>query len=89
LGQVFICRQGTDVLNLEMFSEGGSALQWLTDHPGAQDNCGVIVQYSEYDNYLDSIASIDAGVLVEIGAGTGYGRVIGAATIEPDAVLPP
>jgi hypothetical protein len=91
LGQVFLCREvgGTDILNVEMFSEGASALLWLTQHPGAQDDCNVIVQFSEYDNYLDAIASLDAGVLVKIGAETAYGRVIGASVIEPDFVLPP
>jgi hypothetical protein len=91
LGQAFLCRDpgGADVLNMEMFSIAGNALVWLSQHPGAQDMCNLIVQYSPYDNDVDYIANLDAGVLLRIGSGSGEGRVIGVAAIEPSMVTYP
>ena len=56
---------------------------WLTQHPGLQDTCNVIVQYSEYDNYLDYIASLSAGVALGISQGAGYGRIVDAWVFDP------
>jgi hypothetical protein len=96
LGEVFLCQDlgtygtssgdfiGTqDLLGVHMYDTGGEVLEWLTQHPGLQDTCNVIVQYSEYNNYLDYIASLSAGVAVGISQGAGYGRVTAVWAFDP------
>jgi hypothetical protein len=96
LGEAFLCQDlgtygsasgdfiGTqDLLGVHMYDSGGQVLVWLTDHPGLQDTCNVIVQYSEYDNYLNYIASLSAGVAVGISQGSGYGRIVSITIFDP------
>jgi hypothetical protein len=95
LGEVFLCQDlggnggtvdfiGTqDLLGVHMYDTGGQVLEWLTQHPGLQDSCNVIVQYSEYNNYLNYIASLTAGVAVGIAQGAGYGRVDAVWVFDP------
>ncbi len=96
LGEVFLCQDngavggtagdsfGTqDLLGVHMYDSGGAVLEWLTAHPGTQDSCNMIVQYSQYDNYLDVIASISAGVVVYIAQGSGYGRITDVQLFDP------
>jgi hypothetical protein len=102
LGEVFLCQDngtaggtagdilGTqDLLGVHMYDTGGQVLQWLTDHPGAQDICNIIVQYSQYDNYLDFIASLTAGVVVGISQGAGYGRITDVQIFDPSLAAVP
>jgi hypothetical protein len=96
LGEVFLCQDlgtygsasgdfvGTqDLLGVHMYDTGGQVLEWLAGHPGLQDTCNVVVQYSEYDNYLDYIASLSAGVAVSISQGAGYGRITDVWVFDP------
>jgi hypothetical protein len=90
LGEVFLCQDvgGTaqatqDLLGVHMYDTGGAILDWLVAHPGVQDTCNVVVQYSQYDNFLDVIASLSAGVVVYINQGSGYGRVVGVQVFDP------
>jgi hypothetical protein len=91
LGEVFLCQDtgsvaakgSQDLLGVHMYDTGGRVLDWLAAHPGTQDSCNIIVQYSQYDNYLDVIASLSAGVVVYINQGSGYGRVVGVQVFDP------
>jgi hypothetical protein len=96
LGEVFLCQDlgtsgtasgdflGTqDLLGVHMYDTGGEVLVWLTNHPGVQNACGVVVQYSEYNNYLNYIASLSAGVAVGITQGAGYGRISNVWIFDP------
>jgi hypothetical protein len=91
LGQVFLCNEGPDVLSIEMFTTGGSVLEWLSSHPGIQDTANVAVQFSELDNQLEAIAALTTGVIlrVGVGVGTGFGRVIGVSLVEPSLATGP
>jgi hypothetical protein len=96
LGEVFLCQDngsigtasgdfiGTqDLLGVHMYDTGGEVLQWLTQHPGLQNSCGIIVQYSEYNNYLNYIASLTGGITVGISQGSGYGRITSVIAFDP------
>jgi len=91
LGEVFLCQDiggfptpGTgDLLGAHMYDSAGAILQWITDHPGSEDSCNIIVRYSVYDNYVDVITSLTAGVQIDINQGGGYGRVVGATVFDP------
>jgi hypothetical protein len=102
LGEVFLCQDngtaggssgdilGTqDLLGVHMYDSGGQVLQWLTQHPGAQDSCNIIVQYSQYDNYLDYISSYSGGVVVGISQGAGYGRITSVQIFDPSLAAIP
>jgi hypothetical protein len=72
LGEVFLCQDigsfptpGTgDLLGAHMYDSAASVLSWITNHPGTEDSCNIIVRYSIYDNYIDFITSLSAGVQV-------------------------
>jgi hypothetical protein len=86
LGEVFLCQDTADtndLLGVKMYDAGGAILDWLTAHPGTQDSCNIIVQYSPYGNFLDVVASISTGVTVYINQGSGYGRVVGVQAFDP------
>ncbi len=96
LGEVFLCQDngtsggtagdfiGTqDLLGVHMYDSGGNVLTWLTNHPGAQDTCNIVVQYSQYNNFLDYIASLTGGVVVGISQGSGYGRIDSVVVFDP------
>jgi hypothetical protein len=96
LGELFLCQDlgtygtgegdfiGTqDLLGVHMYDSGGQVLVWLAQHPGLQDTCNVIIQYSEYNNYLNYIASLSAGVALGISQGSGYGRIVDAWVFDP------
>jgi hypothetical protein len=96
LGEVFLCQDlgtngtssgdfiGTqDLLGVHMYDTAGQVLLWLTQHPGLQDSCNVIVQYSEYNNYLNFVNSLSAGVSLGISQGAGYGRIVDIVVYDP------
>jgi hypothetical protein len=91
LGEVFLCQDigsfpvpGTgDLLGARMYDPASNILDWITNHPGSEDSCNIIVRYSVYNNYVDYITSLSAGVQVDINQGGGYGRVVGATIFDP------
>jgi hypothetical protein len=91
LGEAFLCQDvgafptpGTgDLLGAHMYDSAASILEWITAHPGSEDTCQIIVRYSIFDNYVDYITSLSAGVQVDINQGNGYGRVVGAIAFDP------
>jgi hypothetical protein len=91
LGEAFLCQDvgqlttpGTgDLLGAHMYDSAASILSWITNHPGSEDNCNIVVRYSIYNNYVDAITSMSAGVQLDINTGGGYGRVVGVIAFDP------
>jgi hypothetical protein len=103
LGDVFLCydhigadeRAGTgrpgDILSAHLYTSVTSILDWMAAHPTAQDNCGIIVRYSPYNNYPDYIQSTNNGIRLGIEQGAGFGRVSDCTVFVPGsgAAAPP
>lgn len=96
LGDVFPCMDPTtgDVLSVAQYSATLKILDWLTAHPGnpfnatagapsAQTACGMIVNYSPFDNYPNSIWSLINGVYMNSNQGEGYGRIVDVTLFNP------
>jgi hypothetical protein len=85
LGEVFVCQDANtgDILGVRMYTTVASILQWLGQHPGAYDNCQMVVRYSPYGNYADYITSLTNGVRLNITQGGGYGRVVDVTLFVP------
>ncbi len=77
LGDVFLCQDPNtgDLLRARMYSPVNNLLEWLEDHPGAYQNCGIIIRYSPFGNFADFITSLQNGVRVSVTQGGGGGRV--------------
>ncbi|HEX8789916.1 MAG TPA: hypothetical protein VF765_03120 [Polyangiaceae bacterium] len=97
LGDVFPCMDPTsgDVLAVDQYDPTLNVLEWLTDHPGdpfnasagqpsAQTSCGMIVSYSPFDNYPDSIWSLSNGVFLNSNHGQGFGRIVDVMLFNPN-----
>ncbi len=90
LGDVFVCSapnpvipSSQDLLAVRMYTPVATILNWLAQHPGSYQNCGIIVTYSPYDNYADYITSIANGVRLNITQGGGFGRVVDVTLFVP------
>jgi hypothetical protein len=85
LGRVFLCRDPAtgDLLTTRMYDSAEFIVEWLKNHPGAQDACKIIVRYSPYNNYPDIVTSLVNGVKVGVNQGGGYGRVVDATLYLP------
>jgi hypothetical protein len=96
LGDVFPCMDPStgDVLAVDQYDSTLNVLQWLTDHPGdpfnatagapsAQAACGMIVSYSPFDNYPDSIWALTNGVWMNSNHGQGFGRIVDVTLFNP------
>jgi hypothetical protein len=96
LGDVFPCMDPStgDVLAVDQYDSTLNVLQWLTEHPGnpfnavagspsAQTSCGMIVSYSAFDNYPDSIWSLTNGVWMNSNHGQGFGRIVDVMLFNP------
>jgi len=83
LGKAFLCSSGGDYLTAEMYTSVGAMLDWIDAHPGSQDDCGLIVRYSPFNNYPDFISSLVNGVRVSISQGAGFGRVVDVVLFDP------
>jgi hypothetical protein len=96
LGEVFPCMDPStgDVLHVDQYDPTLNILQWLTDHPGnpfnatagapsAQTACGMIVNYSPFDNYPNSVWSLINGVFMNSNQGQGFGRIVDVMLFNP------
>jgi hypothetical protein len=85
LGEVFLCRdpQTGDLLRTRMYGSVQAIVDWIDDHPGVHDACGLVVRYSPYGNFPDYIISTAYGVRVGVTPGGGYGRVNDASMWVP------
>ena len=91
LGEDFLCQDvgaypvpGTgDLLGAHMYDSAASLLNWITNHPGSETNCQIIVRYTIFDNYVDVITSLSAGVTLYFSTGTSLGRVSAIQAFDP------
>ncbi|MFO0661991.1 MAG: hypothetical protein U0165_19490 [Polyangiaceae bacterium] len=85
LGEVFMCRDsGTgDILGVRMYTPVAEILEWLVAHPSQYEQCGIIIRYSPYNNYVDYITSLTNGVRLGITQGGGFGRVVDVTLFVP------
>jgi hypothetical protein len=94
LGEVFLCMDSVgeanngfsnpgDILSAHMYSSAETVIDWVSNHPGSQDACGIIVRYSPYDNYPDFISSLTNGVRLSVEQGAGFGRIVDATVYVP------
>jgi hypothetical protein len=97
LGEGFLCQDigsypvpgSEDLLGAHMYDSAASMLQWIADHPSSEINCGLIVRYTVYDNYVDYITSLTAGVRLSFSTGTSLGRVDAIVAFDPNLVGAP
>jgi hypothetical protein len=100
LGQVFMCQDPLtgDVLHLGMYDSAASTLAWFAAHPGgvdpnsggvdssAQIACAIIIRTSPYDNAVDRMVSLSAGVNINFSGGQGQGRVTDVVVFDPNLI---
>ena len=85
LGDVFLCKDpiSGDLLSVKMYDSMADILDWIQTHPNSQDNCGIIIQYSPFNNYPDYVAALPVGMLLKVNSGSGFGRVGHVETFVP------
>jgi hypothetical protein len=90
LGDVFLCAEPnpnipgvTDLLRARMYTPVKQIVDWLGAHKGSTDDCGIIIRYSPFDNYVDYITATNAGVRLNITQGGGFGRVVDVTLFVP------
>ena len=85
LGDVFVCRdpKTRDLLRVRMYTPVQNVLDFLANHPGSKDACGIIIRYSPYGNYADYVTSLTNGVRLGITQGGGFGRVVDVTLFVP------
>jgi hypothetical protein len=101
LGQAFLCQDPTtgDVLHIGMYDSAISVLDWLQAHSGnmspfaptgvsAQTACQIILIRSPANNYVDQIAALANGVVLNISGGQGLGRVTDIVLFDPSLIQP-
>lgn len=85
LGEVFLCKDPAtgDLLHAKMYDPVGGIIDWLQAHPGTYQSCGIIIQYSPFNNYPDFVVALPVGVSLEVNSGSGFGRVSNVQTWVP------
>jgi hypothetical protein len=101
LGEMFVCydattdaaRAGTrrpgDILNVHMYTSVGTIIDWLSNHPGAQTACQIVIRYSPFNNFPDTITSLANGVRLDIDQGFGFGRIVDATVFAAGSGVAP
>jgi hypothetical protein len=85
LGDVFLCQdpQTGHVLRARMYTPVAEILDWLGAHPSQFQQCGIVIRYSPYNNYVDFITSLTNGVRLGVTQGGGFGRVVDVTLFVP------
>jgi hypothetical protein len=93
LGLVFMCNEGTDILQVRMYDNADEVFAFLAAHPdvsatqqGAQSDCGIEIKYSVYGNYADYISSNTNGVRLGFTPGFGGSVVTDVTLFDPNVV---
>jgi hypothetical protein len=87
LGDVFMCYEpaaNPPLLAVRMYTPTQAVLNWLNSVPQSYADCGIVVRWSPYDNYVNLIESTTNGVRLQVTQGGGLGRVIGAQLYVPN-----
>ncbi len=86
LGDVFMCYEpaaNPPLLAIRMYTPTAAVLDWLNRNPQAYTDCGIVVRWSPYDNYVNLVESTTNGVRLQVTQGGGLGRVVGATLYVP------
>lgn len=77
MGDLFLCRDPVtgDLLRVEQYESMAEVIQWIQDHPGTYEACGIIIRYSPFNNFPQMLASTTAGIVLLVNQGSGYGRI--------------
>ena len=70
-------------MHARMYTPVKVLLDWIARHPKAASDCGIILRYSPFNNYLDYITSLSAGVRLSVTQGGGYGRIVDVTLFVP------
>jgi hypothetical protein len=87
LGDVFLCFEpaaSPPLLAVRMYTPTQAVIDWLNSVPSSYSDCGMIVRWSPYENYVDMIESTYNGVRLDVTQGGGLGRVVGAEIYVPN-----
>ncbi len=86
LGDVFMCYEpaaSPPLLAIRMYTPTLAVLNWLNANPQSYTDCGIVVRWSPYDNFVNLIESTTYGVRLQVTQGGGLGRVVGAQVYVP------
>jgi hypothetical protein len=77
MGNVFICRDPItkDLLSVEQYESMDVIQDWLNSHPGSREACGIVTRFSAFGSYPLFFAAQNAGVVLDVGLGSGVGRI--------------
>ena len=91
LGDVFLCYEAAatpPLLAVRMYTPTLDVVNWLNQPlPGGKNpynDCGIVVRWSPYDNYVNLIESTTNGVRLDVTPGGGLGRIVGAQLYVPN-----
>jgi hypothetical protein len=87
LGDVFMCWEpaaNPPLLAVPMYTPTQAVLNWLNSVPSSYADCGIVVRWSPYDNYVNLIESTAYGVRLQVTQGGGLGRIVGATLYVPN-----
>jgi len=67
-----------------MYTPTQAVINWLNSVPSSYSDCGIVVRWSPYDNYVNLIESTAYGVRLQVTQGGGLGRIVGATLYVPN-----
>ena len=85
LGDVFLCLDPNtnNIMHARMYTPVEVLLDWIAQHQDAANQCGMIIRYSPFNNYVDYITSLSAGVRLSVTQGGGFGRIVDVTLFVP------
>jgi hypothetical protein len=77
MGNIFLCidDQTGDLLSVEQYESMDVIQDWLDGHPGSRTACDILTRFSAFGEYPLLFAAKNAGVVLDVGAGSGIGRI--------------
>ncbi len=85
MGNLFLCQDPLtgDLLSVEQYESMEVIMSWINSHPGADDACDLLVRYSAFNNFPMMLAAKKAGVVLNVGQGSGVGRITSVELFDP------
>lgn len=85
MGNLFVCQDGAtgDLLSIEQYESMEVILDWLEKHPGAEEACNIIIRPSATLGRPILFAAKGAGLVLNIGQGSGIGRITKIEIFDP------
>jgi hypothetical protein len=77
MGNIFLCvdPNSGDLLSIEQYESMDVIQNWLNTHPGSRQACGIMTRFSAFGDYPQMLHARNAGVVLDVGLGSGVGRV--------------